>query len=498
MAKVNITNAIETIEKRFGKKLLSMKDVSDYLGIDNDTIRILVEDGNLDAVGSGENIYFKPISLVKFEHDIKADSPNPYLPVGSGVDNVKVTDGSIYKTNSKKNPLEMSFIITFDDGTKQRVKVRGQNKTEILQKKPDKVAEEIRKHRNSLMDSPVYDVKKTFQEVSNEWFEEFLAEQKSKGNSFSNIETTKYALVAINKVIGTMDIMDIDQKIAQDMIDTVSWDDVKKKWNSKSHVTKIMRSFKNIMKYARKMEYTDILIDKLTLNKNLHEPSKNDRFIDEESMAELFKCVKNNDRYNLLIHIIFSSGLRQEEALALEISDFSNKNGIYNIYISKANVETSRNKYEIVNTLKHGEPPRFVPIAKETYDMAIEYYQKSMNDMELTAKRKLHGTEKLLFVNKDGKPLNKRTLYHNFTDFLDRNYKDKINDITLHKLRHTFASLMCDSVSLDRVSDILGHSDISITQKFYKSPTKAQQLHEYNAVESMMNKVKQINNGDVH
>ena len=283
----DISRAVETIEKQYGKKLLSIEDVSDYLGIDSVHIHVLVENGNLDAVGSGGILLFKPISLVKFLNDVKADNSDQYLSLDREVDKVKVTEGSFYQTNSKSNPWELSFIITFDDGDKQRVKLRGRNKTEILQKKQDKIAEVVRKHNRSYENSAVPNVSLTFQEVSDEWYEIFLAEQKSKGNSFANAESTKYSLQTVNSVIGSMDIKDIDVQTAQNMIDTISWDDKKKMWKSESHVTKVIRNFKRVMEYAYDTGYTDVHIGKLNMNKNLHKPQKDDRFVDEETLIML-------------------------------------------------------------------------------------------------------------------------------------------------------------------------------------------------------------------
>ena len=44
--------------------------------------------------------------------------------------------------------------------------------------------------------------------------------------------------------------------------------------------------------------------------------------------------------------------------------------------------------------------------------------------------------------------------------------------ITLHKLRHTYATLCRDAgVPLETIADLLGHADVQITRKIYAHKT---------------------------
>lgn len=495
MQENNIYGKLQAVEEKYGK-ILNMQQAAEYLGIDIKTLCGLVESGELEAMEIAGMFAFKSIQLVKFELDVTDIQGLNYNPVMESEGKiVKVTKGSVYKVNSKINPFEMRFFITFDDGKKVSVKVRGTSKEEVLTKKEEKIAEELMKHREEIkriteLPQQTEEEKRnyTFREVSEMWYEKFVRANESKGNGFANRESGKYSLKAINSVIGEMDIREIDTDVAQDMINAISKDD-EGNFRSKSHVEKAMRKFRRVMEYALEKGYSDKYIGKLDLNKNLIEPDKDKRFIDKDTLNAVLECVVKNSFYNTLINLILSSGLRQEEALALTIDDIRENDGIYQIYVSKAIVEESANNYVIRDRLKHNERARYVPVAKETYNMMLEYYNESIKDSELNEKRKINGTLGLIFVNKDGRVHNKRTLYHSLTGYFERNI-DTYDRVTLHMFRHTFASLLKNEIPLEAVSEILGHKDISITQRFYASQTEEDHRIACNGVEKMMQKIK--------
>ena len=489
----SILKKVQDVEKECGK-VLTLEKAAEYLGIDTGTVCMLVKSGELEAMKVENSYMFKPIQLVKFELDSMTGPEIIQSPVVEReVDILKVTEGSTYETKSEKSPYEMSFYITFDDGEKIRAKVRG-SKEELLHKKQEKIIEELEKHRKTRnrmdIQQPVKVLKKhTFREVSEMWYKEFKYQNESRGNSYSNIEGAKYALKVVNSVIGEMDIRKIDKRAAQEMINTISLDS-KGGFRSKSYVEKAMRKFKSVMEYALEEGYIDRQIGKLDMNRNLKVPNKDDRFIDKDLLKELLTCVKENPFYNALINLILSTGLRQEEALALTIDDIKERDGMYQIYVSKALVEQSYHNYAIIDRLKHGEKARYVAIAKEVYEMVIDYYNESIKNIELMEKRKQQKTDRLLFVNKEGCIHNKRTLYYSFRKYLERNMKCD-SKIRLHMLRHTFASLMKAEIPIEMVSEMLGHKDVSTTIKFYASQTMEDYQRSYRGTEEMMRKIKE-------
>ena len=324
--KENIIKKLQAVEEKYAK-VLTMQQTAEYLGISIKTLCDLVESGELETMKIAGMYAFKSIHIVKFELDITVIPDLIHTPVmESEVNILKVSEGSIYNVNSKKNPLEMRFFITFDDGEKISVKVRGASEKEILNKKQQKVMEELTKHRaerngTTEISQPTKEKKNyTFREVSEMWYEEFERENESKGNSLANRDSARYAIKAVNAIIGEKNIREIDRTAAQDMVNAISKDD-NGNFRSKSHVEKAMRKFKAVMEYALENGYIDRQIGKLHLNKNLKTPDKDARFVDKKTLTALLDCVKENEFYNVLVNLILTSGLRQEEALALTIDD---------------------------------------------------------------------------------------------------------------------------------------------------------------------------------
>ncbi len=489
-----IMDLAQKIEERYGK-MLSLDKVAEYLGIDLSTVAVLVKSGEMDAVEIRGLYMVKSVQLAKFELDI-TKMPGTSSPVTkeSEVNIMKVTEGSIYSVKSNKNPYEMRFFITFDDGVKRAVKVRGAGEEELMRKKQEKILEVLEEYRSEkngtagVRMKPAIPEKHTFREVSELWFKEFEMESRSKGNSYSNHESAKYSLKAVNAVIGEMDIREIDKATAQKMIDAVSVDG-EGNYRSKSHVEKAMRKFRKVMEYALEQGYIDRQIGILYLNKNLTEPDKDSRFIKEEVLKELLQCIAKNPFYNTLMNLMLSSGLRQEEALALTIDDLRGHNDLYRVNVNKVVVESASNKYVIKNKLKNNERGRCVPVSEEVYAMLKEYYYNNIKKSQMMKLRKEHGTEKYIFVNKNGCIYNTRTLYRSMKGYLSRNM-DNGDNVTLHMFRHTFASYMRDEISLEEISEILGHKDISITLKFYASQTEEEHKRAGAGVEAMMKKLK--------
>lgn len=500
----NILDMSKALEERFGKKVLGLGEVTEYLGLDESSIRGLVESGSLKAMKSEGQLLFKAIQVIKFEYDIDDDVPtmvNNFVTPEKESAEMTVSKGSIYETGSKKNPLEMAFNVRFDDDTSQRYKIRGKNKAELEVLKAVKVAEELEKHKkkNSGGEAETEEVEeeveeaennqRLFREVADEWFIEFEADQRSQGNSYSNIKSVGESIAAIKKVVGDMDISEITTTTGNNMMTELSRDKETGAWRSKSYGTKLIRNFKRVMDYALTKGYTKNVIGKINLNKNLTEPSKNDRFLSEECLCDLLKVVEEHPRFRALINIILASGMRQSEALAISIDDLRQSGEFYNVYVSKADIEVEKNVYEIVNRLKDDEEPREVSIDKGTYDMVREYYYETMKDKECARLKREAGNEKLVFTNKYGKVINKKTLYRSFVIYLNKKFGNE-DKVRLHMLRHCFASLMCDEIPIELVSEMLGHREVSTTMKFYKSITNSQKKMISNASTNMMNKFR--------
>lgn len=139
-------------------------------------------------------------------------------------------------------------------------------------------------------------------------------------------------------------------------------------------------------------------------------------------------------RNRAIIGVLLYCGLRRSEVLALEVRDVDLKAGWLKVRSGK------------------GMKDRLIPLLPEVSGMIGDWLE--------FRPQVAHGA---LFLGREGKPLALNSLVRLF-DRVCRLAGLKRESVTLHTLRHTFASLLlqegCDLVS---IRDMLGHSDLATT-----------------------------------
>lgn len=144
-------------------------------------------------------------------------------------------------------------------------------------------------------------------------------------------------------------------------------------------------------------------------------------------------------RDKALLELLYGSGLRISEALALNLQDF----------------------HEERNTIKvfgKGGKERIVPLSDTSIKSLLIWLEKR----EIVAKNL---QEKALFIGKRGKRLNRRE-----ANRIIEIYRKKVGiatSVSPHDLRHSFAThLLEGGADLRSVQELLGHSKIATTQRY--------------------------------
>ena len=141
-------------------------------------------------------------------------------------------------------------------------------------------------------------------------------------------------------------------------------------------------------------------------------------------------------RDRALFELIYSSGLRISEAVALELS---------HLYLEEG----------LILVRGKGDKERLVPLGEE----AIRWLQRYLNDARPQLARS--PSERAVFLNRRGTRLSRKGMwkrFHELTEAVGISAK-------VHTLRHSFAThLLEGGADLRAVQELLGHADIGTTQ----------------------------------
>ena len=155
------------------------------------------------------------------------------------------------------------------------------------------------------------------------------------------------------------------------------------------------------------------------------------------------KCDKspNGIRLNVMIEILYATGIRISELVEMKISSLHEKKNFLLIY-GKGNKE------------------RLVPISNNTIK-TIDDYLKIRGFFMI----KGYDSKWLFPSKKSSKGFISRQRFNQLLLDLSHKAKLSINRISPHKLRHAFAThLLENGIDLRSLQQMLGHSDISTTQ----------------------------------
>lgn len=203
-------------------------------------------------------------------------------------------------------------------------------------------------------------------------------------------------------------------------------------------------------------------------------------FYNAEQVGKLLDVVKGT---NIEAPVLLCAyyGLRRSEVLGLkwESVDFTNNAIAINntVVYNKHIIEKKRTKTQSSN--------RMLPImeAVESYLKRLKRHQKEMKLLQGTS----YTDNDFVCKWDDGRPLNPNYLSKTFNNLL---MKNDLPVIRFHDLRHSCASILsatgCD---IKKISEWLGHSDISTTANLYTHLEFKSKIEIGNSIE---NELKQV------
>ena len=218
--------------------------------------------------------------------------------------------------------------------------------------------------------------------------------------------------------------------------------ELKSKGNSNSSINRKISALKSFYKHLRRNEIVDknpmVKIQSLKKSKRLPSfvPKKKMSNLQEETLLkDSFSAVRDD----LIITILYFTGIRRSELLNLKISDIN------------------RSRLEI-KVLGKGNKERLCPVSKELIRQIDLYTQLRFEEFgELD--------HPFLIVTEKGKPSYPKMIYNVVSRALKKiNASEKTSP---HVLRHTFAThLSANGAELNAIKELLGHASLAATQVY--------------------------------
>lgn len=217
-------------------------------------------------------------------------------------------------------------------------------------------------------------------------------------------------------------------------------------------------------------------------HKDLSEPQKA-QYLPKEQIKPFLEMVENRDIHQYyMFRTMIETGIRVGEANALQWSDYNSKDKTLSI------TKSYDQKHDRWNTTKNKEH-RTIYI---TNDLAKELTKlKYLQNANRIVNEDIYNQAyDFIFCNAFGEPLPRSTT-HNTMMYVTEKLLGKDNKLSIHKLRHTHATLLLESdVPMKVIQERLGHKTMAVTEQVYSHVTEKMNQKATENFEKYINKKK--------
>ncbi|WP_407798087.1 tyrosine-type recombinase/integrase [Staphylococcus aureus] len=259
-----------------------------------------------------------------------------------------------------------------------------------------------------------------------------------------------------------INIKNITPSMHQKFINTLIQRGYSKSTLSKTH--HLMKRAMERAKYDRIIYFNPC--DGISLqHKNLKEKVKA-KYLPSDKINLFLEMVKKRDIYQYFLFrtLLIETGIRIGEANALNWNDYDKK--LKTLSITKS-YDQKRKKF---GTTKNKEN-RIIFISDK---LGKELFKlRTLQNANKIANSELYYTDyDFMFCNEFGDPLPRSTT-HNTMKYVTGKILGKGNELSIHKLRHTHATLLLESnVPMKVIQERLGHKSEFITSNIYSHVTE--------------------------
>lgn len=304
------------------------------------------------------------------------------------------------------------------------------------------------------------------------WFEYWITEIKGKTIRWNTLSSHKDRYNKnIKDIIGKMVISDVKPLHCQNVLNVM---------DNNGYAGSSMARTKATLSAMFSDACENGLIAENPVTKSIKcpkKPEKRTRVLTLDEQSEFLSAAKESINYNHFLFIL-QTGIRSSELRGLRWGDIDFQNRI--VHIRRNVTHDSNNSKFILGDLKTVSGKRDIPMTQTAYDLLIE-----MKNAREKKRQKVVSFEfaEHIFLNRNGKLLTNA----NYDRYLEKICdKAGIEKISMHTLRHTFATRCIESgMKPKTLQKILGHANISITMDLYVHVTEDEKEKEMRQFEQM-------------
>lgn len=264
-----------------------------------------------------------------------------------------------------------------------------------------------------------------------------------------------------------MELADLNNTVVTNFIKQLLTKDL-----SRKYMKSISTLLYSIVNYAR-LNYRQYIELSYIQRLNVKVNKKKIQIFSHLEQQLLEKNIMNNlTTVNIAFLLMLYTGIRNGEMCALKVNDFDLKNRFVNISKTlqriKNNDNTKLKTKIIIDTPKSDNSIRTIPLPQFIIPLLNDLFKNVDNDVYMLTLSKYKYIEPTLLERK----------FKKFTDSCNVKYRN------IHVLRHTFANRLLElGIDIKTLSELLGHSDVSITLREYIHPdlnNKIEQIQKLN------------------
>ena len=361
-------------------------------------------------------------------------------------------EGSVYKDSKNNRWVAQATVGINPDGKAKRKSFYGKNRKEAVEKMQTALSEV----REGTYSEPT---KETVEAWLNKWIE------GRKPHITYNTYIAYYRVINchINPAIGKVKLKDLKARDIQSLINEKFENGRRdgKGGLSPRMVKYINQTLRTALEQAIKERIIKFNpTDGVELPKSRTEEMQT---LSRQEIGKLLKAAEGTQNYNAYM-LALGTGLRRGEVLGLQWKDIDFKEKSLTV---RRQLTSTENGVKHDLPLKTEKAKRTIFLSDEVIE-ALKNQKKQQNEHRLLLGEDYQDHD-LVFCKADGSPISPRV----FLEHFEKHLKDaEVKHIRFHDLRHTFATLSLESgVELKTVSEMLGHSTISITGDIYSHVT---------------------------